>query len=59
MVNTIKTTDQIKFEKSVNSLIESGYKILSSSCNTYQYSDFPEETYWTAILVRPVEEKRN
>jgi len=52
MVHTVKNTSQRSFQDEVNEMSAQGYKLLSCSCNTYQHSDYPEETYWTAILFK-------
>lgn len=52
MLKTIVNHRQVEFECEVNGLLDEGFKLSSSSCNTYQYRDFPEETYWTAILIK-------
>jgi len=52
MIKTIKTGIQVDFENLVNKYLEAGFTLVSSSCNTFQFEDYPEETYWCAILSR-------
>lgn len=53
MIRTIMTDDQVQFERESNGLIEQGFILDSSSCNTYQYGDYRERTFWSAIFVKP------
>ena len=50
MIKTVKRTVQSGFEDDVNKLLRDGFVLVSSSCNTFQCDDYPEETYWCAIL---------
>jgi len=52
MIKTIKTTLQSEFEEKSNALLKEGFNLISSSCNTFQFQDYPEETYWCAIFVK-------
>lgn len=52
MIQTVLTHIEDEFKRQVNDLLQDGFKLSSSSCNTYQYEDYPEQTYWTAILIK-------
>lgn len=48
-VKTVKEVNPSKFEEEVSNLINKGYKLEASSCNS---------TYWKAILVLERKEQR-
>jgi len=52
MIKTVISQNQVHFEREVNGLVEIGYKLSSSCCNTFQADGYPEETYWSAVLVK-------
>lgn len=52
MIRTVSSNKQMVFEDEVNALIKDGFILSSSCCNTYQYEDYQEQTYWTAILIK-------
>jgi len=57
MIRTVKGQNQVQFEIEVNGLLEKGFTLSSSCCNTFQFAGYPEETYWTAILTKPITNK--
>ncbi len=43
MLKTVLNNKQGDFEDEVYALLKEGFKLSSSSCNTYQFEDYPEE----------------
>ena len=51
-IHTVKNTHRGSYQDEVNAIMAQGYRLMSCCCNTFQHSDYPEETYWTAILLK-------
>lgn len=52
-IKTIEESNRDTFDEKVNILLETGLWIVSSThCYTSQYEGYPEEHFYTAILIK-------